>query len=137
MKKLVIMSCLLLVIGSASFAATPVILGGIRDGLAIGLGLESAIANNLTVRGAIEFNTGSQPIIIALGGKIPLTSIGRMPLSLGIGFAGYFGNNHTDTGLSLTFIFNRFLDVQPLFLEAGIDAAGNGRPVVQLGYKVY
>lgn len=137
MKKLLVVSCLLLVVGSASFAATPEIVGGVRDGLAIGLQLEDSVAKNLTLRGAIEFNTGKQPVILALGGKVPLTSVGRMPLALGLGFVGYFGNNKNDVGFSLTFIFSRFLDVQPLFLELGVDVASTGRPVVQLGYKIY
>lgn len=121
----------------SSFAATPEIVGGIRDGAAIGLQLEDGVARNLTLRGGIEFNSGKQPIVALLGGKIPLTSIGHMPLALGLGLVGYFGNNKTDAGVSLTFIFARFFDIQPLFLELGIDVAGQGRLVAQLGYKIF
>lgn len=138
MKKVLVISCLLLVVSCQSvYAAVPEILGGVRDGLAIGLQLEDGVARNLTLRGGIEFTTGKQPIIAFLGGKIPLTSLGQMPLALGIGFVGYFGSNKTDVGVSLTFIFNRFLDIKPLFLEVGVDVAGQGRLVAQLGYKVY
>lgn len=125
-----------LMVGNA-FATVVEIVGGIRDGAAIGLQLESAAARNLTVRGGIEFCTGKQPLIAFLGGKIPLTSLGRMPLSLGLGVVGYFGGDKTDAGLSLSFIFSRFLEVTPLFLEVGIDVAGQGRLVAQVGYKVY
>jgi hypothetical protein len=137
MKKTLVVGCLLLVVSSSVWAATTEIVGGIRDGAALGLQLESAAARNLTVRGGIEFCTGKQPVIAFLGGKIPLTSLGRMPLALGIGFVGYFGSNKTDAGVSLTFIFNRFLEITPLFLEVGVDVAGQGRLVAQLGYKVY
>jgi hypothetical protein len=137
MKRILIGLVGLVFIASASLAAVPEIVGGVRDGLAVGLQLESAVARNLTVRGAVEFDTGKQPVILAVGGKIPLTSIGRMPLALGLGFVGYFGNAKNDVGFSLTFIINQILDIQPLFLELGVDVAGAGRPVVQFGYKIY
>lgn len=137
MKKILVIGCLLLVVAGASLAAVPEIVGGIRDGAAIGLQLEDGVARNFTLRGAIEFNSGKQPFIALLGGKIPLTSLGTMPLSLGLGFVGYFGNNKNDVGLSLSFIFARLFDIQPLFLELGIDAAGPGRLLAQLGYKIY
>jgi len=124
-------------LASSVSAAVPEIVGGVRDGLAIGLQLESSVARNLTIRGGIEFDSGSQPVVAFLGGKIPLTSLGRMPLALGLGLVGYFGNNKNDVGFSLSFIFNRFLDIQPLFLELGVDVAGHGRPLAQFGYKVY
>lgn len=137
MKKLIIVLICFIAVATASFAAVPEIVGGVRDGLAVGLQLENAVARNLTLRGAIEFDSGKQPVILSLGGKVPLTSIGRMPLALGLGFVGYFGNNKNDVGFSLTFIMSQFLDIQPLFLELGVDVAGSGRPVVQFGYKVY
>jgi hypothetical protein len=137
MKKLAVVSCLLLVVSSMASAAVPEIVGGIRGGAALGMQLESSVAKNLTIRGGLEFNSGSQPFIAFLGGKIPLTGIGRMPLGLGLGFVGYFGNNKSDLGISLSFIFGNFLDINPLFLELGIDAAGSGKLLAQLGYKIY
>jgi len=125
-----------LVVGK-SFAAVPEIVGGVRDGAAIGLQLESGIAKNLTLRGGLEFDSGSQPVIGCLGVKLPLSAIGRMPLALGLGVVGYFGNGHNDAGVALSFIFSRFFDVQPLFLELGVDVAGQGRLQAQLGYKIY
>ncbi|MGB9613769.1 MAG: hypothetical protein ACPL4K_06335, partial [Candidatus Margulisiibacteriota bacterium] len=118
-------------------AAVMEIVGGIRNGAAAGLQLESPVAKNLTIRGAIESNTSNQPIFGLLGLKMPLTSLGRMPLGLGLGFVLYQGENKSSPGFSLTFIFNRFLDINPLFLELGVDVVGSGRLVAQLGYKVY
>jgi len=137
MKRLAVVSCLLLVVSSLAYAAVPEIVGGVRDGLAVGLQLEAGVARNLTARGAIEFSSGKQPVIGLLGVKIPLTGIGRMPLGLGLGLVGYFGNSKTDVGFSLTFVLNRMLDIEPLFLEFGVDVAGSGRAVCQLGYKIY
>jgi hypothetical protein len=137
MKKLLVVCSLLLVVGSLANAAVPEIVGGIRDGAAIGLQLESGVAKNLTLRGALEFDSGSQPVIGCLGVKVPLSAVGRMPLALGLGLVGYFGNGHSEAGVAVSFIFNRFLDVEPLFLETGIDVAGQGRLQAQLGYKIY
>lgn len=125
-----------LVVGTAA-AAVPEIVGGIRDGVAIGMQLESGVAKNLTIRGGLEFDSGNQPVIGFFGGKIPLTSIGRMPLGLGLGLVGYFGNNKNDVGVSFSFIFSRFLDVTPLNLELGVDVAGQGKLQAQLSYKIY
>jgi hypothetical protein len=137
MKNLVLGCLVLGLIASSARAAVPEIMGGVRDGLAIGLQLESSVAKNLTIRGGLEFDSGHQPVIAFLGGKVPLTSLGRMPLALGLGLVGYFGDNHSDVGFSLSFVFSRFLDVEPLFLELGVDVAGHGRPMAQFGYKVY
>jgi len=136
MKKSLLVGLLVSLLVSTSFAAVPEIVGGVRNGLAIGIQLEDGVARNLTLRGGIEFDTGKQPIIASLGGKIPLTGIGRMPLSLGLGFVGYFGDK-SDFGASLTFIFSKFLDITPLFFEFGVDVADSGRLVAQLGYKIF
>jgi hypothetical protein len=137
MKKIALVGCLLLLAGSMSQAAVSEIVGGVRDGAALGMQLESSVAKNLTLRGALEFNSGSQPFIALVGVKAPIAGIGRMPLGLGIGLVGYFGNNKNEVGLSLSFIFGNFLDVKPLFLELGIDAVTRGRLLAQLGYKIY
>lgn len=136
MKKIIVALVIAILLAVGASAAVVEVLGGVRDGLAAGIQLESAVARNLTLRGGIEFNTGKQPIIAFLGAKFPLTYIGRMPFALGLGLVGYFGDK-SDVGASLTFVFNKFLDINPLFLEVGVDAAGKGRLVAQLGYKVY
>ncbi|MFH1387662.1 MAG: hypothetical protein ABIH50_08350 [bacterium] len=137
MKRGILVGLLVSVLVGNAFAAVTEIVGGVRDGAALGIQLESSVAKNLTIRGGIEFDSGKQPFIGFLGLKFPLTSIGRMPLALGLGAVGYFGNNKTEAGVSLSFIFNRFLDINPLFLELGVDAAGTGKLLAQLGYKIY
>ncbi|OGB87818.1 hypothetical protein A3H38_03745 [candidate division WOR-1 bacterium RIFCSPLOWO2_02_FULL_46_20] len=136
MRKVLLLVLLVLFPAGVALAAVPEIVGGVRDGAAIGLQLESSVARNLTLRGAIEFNSGRQPVVACLGGKIPLASLGRMPLGLALGLVGYFGNN-SDVGFSLSFVLNRFFDLQPMFLELGVDVAGRGRLLAQIGYKVF
>ena len=138
MKKVMIAAMVLALMAGSSMAAVPSVVGGIRDGLAAGFFMDQGVAKNVALRGGLEFNTGNQPIILAFGGKFHLTYIGRsVPLALGAGFVGYFGNNHSDAGFSLTFIFGNLFDVQPMFFEVGVDAAGPGKLVAQLGYKIY
>ena len=137
MKKILIVGLVFGFLVGQSGALVTELVGGVRDGLAVGLQLEDAAARNLTLRGGVAFNTGQQPVIGYIGGKFPLTSVGKMPLALGLGLVGYFGNDKSDVGFSLSFIFNRFFDLKPLFFEVGVDAAGKGKLLAQLGYKIY
>lgn len=116
----------------------PAIIGGIRDGLAVGLMGDQQVGRNFGLRMGIEADTGSQPIIFFFGGKFYLTNIGRhMPLSLGVSLVSYFGNQNPSYGLGLSFIFNNFFDLKPFFFEVGVDAVGRGKLQAQIGYKLY
>ena len=139
MKRLVIVSLLtVLLLAEGSLAMQPAIIGGIRDGLAIGFMGEQAVGRNFGMRVGLEANTGGQPIIFFFGGKFYLANIGRrMPMSLGVGLVSYFGHHDPDYGLSISLVFNNFFDVKPLFFEVGVDAVGRGRLQAQLGYKLY
>ena len=74
-------------------------------------------------------------MIAFAGGKFALSSMGRMPLSLGLGIVGYFGNNDTKAGLALSFVFDNVFGRPPMFVEAGIDIVDPAKIQVQLGYK--
>ena len=138
MRKFFLVLVLSLMVFGQAGAAQLELIGGIRDGLALGIMAEQNVARNLGLRYGIEANTGKQPIIVFLGGKFYLTDFSRgMPLSLGLGFVGYFGGKTTDPGISISIIINRAFNLNPLFIEAGVDAAGSGRLQLQLGYKVY
>ena len=137
-KQLGLVLMVLLLIGNGVLAMQPAVIGGIRDGLALGMMLEDGIAKNVAIRGGIEASTGKQPLILFFGGKFYLTNIGKkIPLSFGLGFVGYTGNKGTDAGISLSFIFERLFDIKPLFFEVGVDVAGSGRLLAQVGYKIY
>lgn len=137
MKKLVLVFVGLMILVSSSYAFQPVIIGGIRGGLAIGIMGSSSIARNVALRAGIEATTGSAPIMAFLGGKFYLGAMGRMPLSLGLSAVAYAGSSSSEFGFGISAIFDRFLGVRPMFLEAGIDVASTAKAQIQVGYKIY
>jgi len=137
MKKLMVFLAVFVLFAGAANALTPAIIGGIRDGAALGMMIEGPIARNLGFRLGAEGNTGKQPLIAFGGGKFYLGNIGTSSFSFGLGAVVYAGNNHTEVGLSVSAIFNNLMRVKPLFLEIGIDMVDSGRLQAQLGYKLY
>ncbi|MCX5748760.1 MAG: hypothetical protein NTZ10_00730 [Candidatus Saganbacteria bacterium] len=136
MKKSLVFAAVLFVLlfGSQCLAFRPAVIGGIRDGAALGIMLESGPANNATLRLGAEISTSNNPGIIFIGGKFFLSNINnRYPMFLSGGLVGYLGNN-SDAGPYISLIFERFLDVTPLFLEVGVDAVRSGRLQLQAGY---
>ncbi|HTY14012.1 MAG TPA: hypothetical protein VMD02_07510 [Candidatus Omnitrophota bacterium] len=137
MKKIsIIMAALLLILANGAFAFQPAIIGGVRDGLAIGFMADGPLAKNVGIRVGVEGDTGKQPLIFFLGGKFYLGSVGRSQMSLGLGMVAYSGNS-TDIGGAFSLIFNRAFGVAPLFFEAGVDIASTARIQAQLGYKLF
>lgn len=139
MRKLLVVSCLLIVVSCSAWAMQPEINGGIRDGMAIGIMADTPVAKNVGLRFGIEANSGQQPVMMFFGGKFFLTSVGRSPLYLGVHGVGYTGgsSNRTDVGFGLSAIFNRAFNVKPMFVEFGIDVASTARMLAQVGYKIY
>jgi hypothetical protein len=136
MKKLFLISCSLLIVGFSAQAMQPAVIGGIRDGLAVGIMADEPLARNVGIRFGIEANTGHNPILVFFGGKFYLTSMNRMPLSLGVGAIAYTGDKDTDVGASISLIFDRAFNIAPLFAEVGVDIADSGRLQAQLGYQI-
>ena len=136
MKKILFLSCLLLVVGFSAQAMQPAVIGGIRDGLAVGIMADAPVARNVGIRFGIEANTGHNPILVFFGGKFYLTSMNRFPLSLGLGAVAYTGDDDTDVGASISLIIDHVFDINALFAEIGIDIADSGRLQAQLGYKI-
>ena len=126
---------LVLLFGSECLAYRTAVIGGIRDGAALGLMLESGPYDNAKLRLGFEANTGNTPGILFIGGKWLLTSIySRYPMSISGGLVGYLGDNNSDAGPYISLIFERHLDVTPLFLEVGIDVVRSGKLQFQMGY---
>ena len=136
MRKIMVVSCLLLVVSCSAWAMQPELIGGVRDGLALGVMAESPLSSNVTLRFGAEANTGPQPIILFFGGKFYLSYVGRSPMYLGLGAVAYSGET-TDAGIAISLVFNRAFNVNPLFIEAGIDVANKARLQLQVGYKIY
>jgi hypothetical protein len=138
MKKILLIGLLAAVLLCQSVLAAQLsFIGGIRDGLAVGIMADQSVAHNLGLRYGLEADTGHQPVIAFVGGKFYLTSLQRqMPLSLGLGLVGYFGNGNSAAGLSISAIIERAFNLPQLFIETGIDVVGQGRLQLQLGYKI-
>jgi len=137
MKKTLAIVTLMFCLMSASQALQPAVIGGIRDGLALGIMADEGVGRNVGIRFGLEANTGKKPLILFFGGKFYLVTLERkVPLSLGLGLVGYFGDK-SEAGISLSFIFDRIFAINPLFFEVGVDVAGSGRLQAQLGYKIY
>ncbi|MCX5751778.1 MAG: hypothetical protein NT099_08990 [Candidatus Saganbacteria bacterium] len=136
MRKSIVFAVVLLVLlfVTECFAYTPAVIGGVRDGLALGLMLENGPANGVKLRFGLEANTSNTPGIVFIGGKWFLSNINnRYPMFLSGGAVGYLGN-HSEVGPYISLIFERFFDVTPLFLEVGIDVVKSGKLQLQAGY---
>lgn len=137
MKKLIVILSVLLLIGQGSWAMQPSVVGGIRDSLAGGLMIENPVARNMGIRFGVEATSGSYPLVLFFEGKFQLSYVGYSPMSLGVGIVGYSGKDTTQTGLSLSIIFNRFLNIIPLYAQFGADFINPIKLQAQIGYKIY
>ncbi len=137
MRRLVLVAVSVMLFVSSAFAFQPAIIGGVRDGLAIGIMGSSSIARNVALRVGLEATTGSAPIMAFLGGKFYLGAMGRMPLSLGLSAVAYAGSSSSEFGFGISAILDRAFGVRPMFLEAGIDIASSAKAQIQVGYKIY
>jgi hypothetical protein len=130
--KVVFISLLVVILGIGCMAYNPAVIGGVRNGTALGLVLESGFSDT-TIRLGFEANTSNSPIIFA-GGKWYLSDIdSRFPMFLSAGLVGYLGSDN-EVGPYISLVFDRFLNITPLFLEVGVDVVSSGKLQVQLGY---
>ncbi|MFA6169383.1 MAG: hypothetical protein WCW67_04510 [Candidatus Margulisiibacteriota bacterium] len=135
MRKKIIILLVLAITGQASWAIHTAVLGGVRGGAAFGLQLEENLTRNLKYRLGLEATTGNNPLIFFGGGKIGLTEIDRMPLSLSLGLVAYAGQN-SSLGAAVALVLDRVFSVDPLFIEVGSDVGGEARLVAQIGYRI-
>ena len=132
--KILLVVSIILVMGTSCLASQSAIIGGIRNGVALGIMGEKNLSQSVDLRFGFEANTSNNPGLIFVGGKWFLTNIsGRFPLFLSGGLVGYLGNN-TEAGPYISLITEKFFDVQPLFLEFGIDIVNSGKLQLQIGY---
>lgn len=137
LKKIVLLVLVLVIFSSASFAMRPAIVGGLRDDLAFGVYADQQLDGRMYLHTGLEVTTGNNPVIGLLGLSWYLDRLARRyPLMLNTALVIYAGDK-TQAGINLSFAIERFLDVQRLFIEAGVDVVEKGgRLVLQLGYKL-
>jgi len=137
MKKIILALLALFVLSQVSFAVNMGLIGGIRNGLAGGVQVETGVFPMATFRGALEAQTGDSSVVLYGGGKFSLPKFPvREPVSLGAGIVSYIGQSNSNVGLSLSLIFNDLFD-SPLFGEVGIDFIKEGRLIAQVGYNIF
>jgi len=128
------LALLALLMGSECRAFTPAVIGGVRDGAALGLMLENRMTNSTSLRLGVEASTSNSPGIVFVGGKWLLANLrSGSPMFLSGGLVGYLGN-HSEAGPYISLVFERLLDIDPLFLEVGIDVVNSGNLQFQAGY---
>jgi hypothetical protein len=137
MKKIIVGLLVSVMLAGSSLALVPEIIGGVRDGLAVGVMADNPIGKNVDLRFGAELNSGKQPIILFGGAKFFMTYFGSSPMYLALAGVAYSGGSNTDVGLGLSLVFNRAFNVAPMFVECGVDFARTGRVQAQLGYKIY
>lgn len=135
-KMVLILALCLFLFGAECRAYDTAVIGGVRNGTALGLMFESGFNNSAMLRLGIEASTSSSPGLVFGGAKWFLSNIrGGSPMFLSGGLVGYLGNN-SQAGPYISLIFEHLLDVNPLFLEVGIDVVSSGRLQFQLGYFI-
>ncbi|KAF0133791.1 MAG: hypothetical protein FD145_1107 [Candidatus Saganbacteria bacterium] len=139
MKKLLSFWISFVILFSGScFAMQPSVIGGVRDGLAIGFMADGPLSNNIGIRFGLEANSGKQPLVAFLGSKFYLANVGRSLMSFGLGVVAYAGGSkNAEIGGAFSMIFNRVANIVPLFFEIGVDVAGTSRAQAQLGFKIF
>lgn len=136
-KNIIIVSAIsILLMGSLGVAYTPSVIGGVRDGAALGIVLEHGLTNRAAVRLGLEVNTSDSHGIFFLGGKWLVADVnnGRYPMYISGGIIGSLGNT-SEIGPYVSLIFERFLDITPLYFEVGVDSIKTGRLQFQAGYN--
>ena len=145
MKRLTILLIVWGLFTQPAWAYHTAIIGGLRDGLALGMLVEQhLIGEKLTARYGLEGSTGDDftfsgdnPFQLSGGLKFQLGKIGRgLPFWGTAGLILYSGNNPL-TGFSLSFIIEEMFNTKPLFVEMGADLMPNYAHIqAQIGYRI-
>lgn len=124
MKSLVVMAVAFVIFlsGSACWAFQSALITGIRQGAALGIMFESGRNQKPQLRLGFESDVPATiSSIVFIGGKWFLGYQGKnSPVYFSLGLAGFLGAD-PQVGPYVSYIYDRFLDVEPLFLEFGVD----------------
>ena len=143
MRKIILVLAVFFLFASSCLADGAVVYGGLREGLALGLGMENKITERMTIRygfgasvSANPSTMGTNPFMAYAGIKYPLfISFGYCPTSLGLGVAADFGTQ-TQAGGSCSIIFDNIYNQEKYYLEIGADIfSAQVNPVLLVGYR--
>lgn len=138
-KILLILLLVLFVLSNVSLAIHTAhfsILGGVRSGLCFGAQIEDKLINDSSYRIIAEFVSGRGPVFLYLGSKFLVMNFHeKNPIRFAMGLVNFSGNENR-VGGSFSLILEDFIDIKPLFIEAGFDFIGAANIFIQLGYKI-
>ena len=142
MKKIILVAGLVLLFSCQhAFAYQTALIGGVRDGLGMGIETSNKFSDYVTGRFGVEGTTGEDqdltgdnPFLVFVGLKMPLAASQDSPVSWGLGLIGNYGNR-TELGEYISVIFDKFYR-DAYFLETGLDWFGDhGHLEAQVGYR--
>jgi len=145
MKKFALAAVIVLIFTQSAWAWHTAIIGGVRDGLALGLQVtDHLLGDNLMGRfilagstGTDSALTGENPLQLALGLKARLYK-DIWATAGGIYYSGSspYASGVSELGLSLSFLYEDAFDIDPLFFEAGADLMPDHSHIVFMaGYR--
>jgi len=145
MKKLALFMTLMLLLSQSVWGMHTALIGGVRDGLALGLQVtDHLLGENLMGRFILAGSTGSDaslmgenPLQLALGLKARLYR-DIWATAGGIYYSGSspYASGVSELGLSLSFMYEDAFDIDPLFFEAGADLMPDHSHIVFMaGYR--
>jgi len=126
-----------------SWAARIDMVGGLRDGMALGIQSKQPLNNKWFWRYGVEASTGEDlsfyninPFILFAGVSVPVMQLGWSPTELGINLIAENGAL-TEFGGGLSLIMNNIYNNKALSLELGIDYVRyHAHLLAQVGYAL-
>jgi hypothetical protein len=120
------------------------IIGGFRDGMALGMRVDYHLNDRFILHSGLEASTGEDftadgdnPLVLFAGGRTPIGKFGWSPVFWGLEGVGNFGVN-TELGFSTYLVWENLYQQEPLYLQAGLDNfSRHSHVIVQLGYTLF
>lgn len=137
MKKIFLVSALIMLLSGNAFAyQASILLGARNNGLGGGFNIEFGRYWNSNLRLGVEATSGKNPVLAYFGAKSIITgSSSPMPIYLAGGLVGTFGDK-SQLGISLSFVLDRLFGARPVYAELGIDFLDTAKLQAQLGFKL-
>lgn len=134
---------MLLLVCSSAWATHTALVGGLRDGMALGIRAEKDFDQYLSFRYGFAATTGTD---LSLGGDNPflfyggfdryLFAVNQYPISFGLGAVAYTGLS-SQVGPYFNVIVDNLGADKKMFLSVGVDFIDRGYLQLQVGYKYW